>query len=189
MANVKKDETTSKVKKTTKSAENSSAKEKVAKKPAAKKVVKEAEVKAQPKTETKKVAKAKKGTNATYATGKRKNAIAKVWLSEGNGTVTINGKPADEYLKRAILGVIINQPFQKTETEKKFDINCTVIGGGLSGQAGAIKHAISIALQLLNPELRGALKAAGFLTRDSRVVERKKAGLKKARKGQVYQRR
>ena len=186
MANVKKDETTSKVKKTTKTVESESTKEKVAKKSTAtKKVVKEA----QPKTETKKVVKAKKATNATYATGKRKNAIAKVWLSQGNGTITINGKPADEYLKRAILGVIINQPFQKTETEKKFDINCTVIGGGLSGQAGAIKHAISIALQLLNPELRGALKSAGFLTRDSRVVERKKAGLKKARKGQVYQRR
>lgn len=186
MANVKKDETTSKVKKTTKTVESDSTKEKVAKKSTAtKKVVKEA----QPKTETKKVVKAKKATNATYATGKRKNAIAKVWLSQGNGTITINGKPADEYLKRAILGVIINQPFQKTDTENKFDINCTVIGGGLSGQAGAIKHAISIALQLLNPELRGALKSAGFLTRDSRVVERKKAGLKKARKGQVYQRR
>ncbi len=186
MANVKKDETTSKVKKTTKTVESDSTKEKVAKKTTAtKKVVKEA----QPKTETKKVVKAKKATNATYATGKRKNAIAKVWLSQGNGTITINGKPADEYLKRAILGVIINQPFQKTDTESKFDINCTVIGGGLSGQAGAIKHAISIALQLLNPELRGALKSAGFLTRDSRVVERKKAGLKKARKGQVYQRR
>ncbi len=190
MANVKKDETTSKVKKTTKSVENNSTKEKVAKKATAtKKVVKEVEAKTQPKTETKKVAKAKKATNATYATGKRKNAIAKVWLSQGNGTITINGKPADEYLKRAILGVIINQPFQKTDTESKFDINCTVIGGGLSGQAGAIKHAISIALQLLNPELRGTLKSAGFLTRDSRVVERKKAGLKKARKGQVYQRR
>ena len=186
MANVKKDETTSKVKKTTKTVENDSTKEKVAKKTTAtKKVVKEA----QPKTETKKVVKAKKATNATYATGKRKNAIAKVWLSQGNGTITINGKPVDEYLKRAILGVIINQPFQKTDTESKFDINCTVIGGGLSGQAGAIKHAISIALQLLNPELRGTLKSAGFLTRDSRVVERKKAGLKKARKGQVYQRR
>lgn len=186
MANVKKDETTSKVKKTTKTVESDSTKEKVAKKSTAtKKVVKEA----QPKTEIKKVVKAKKATNATYATGKRKNAIAKVWLSQGNGTITINGKPADEYLKRAILGVIINQPFQKTDTENKFDINCTVIGGGLSGQAGAIKHAISIALQLLNPELRGALKSAGFLTRDSRVVERKKAGLKKARKGQVYQRR
>ena len=136
-----------------------------------------------------KAAKPKKDTGTTYATGKRKNAIAKVWLSNGTGNITVNGKPADEYLKRAILGVIINQPFGKTGTEGKFDIDCTVLGGGLSGQAGAIKHAISIALQLLNPELRGVLKSAGFLTRDSRVVERKKAGLKKARKGQVYQKR
>ena len=105
------------------------------------------------------------------------------------GKIIVNGKPATEYLKRAILDVIVNQPFAKTGTEGRFDINCTVLGGGLSGQAGAIKHAISIALQLLNPELRTVLKSAGFLTRDSRVVERKKAGLKKARKGQVYQRR
>ncbi|GMO61189.1 MAG: hypothetical protein Ta2D_07070 [Rickettsiales bacterium] len=124
-----------------------------------------------------------------YATGKRKNAIAKVWLSEGTGNITVNNKKADEYLKRAILNTIINQPFQKTNTEGKFDIACQVLGGGLTGQAGAIKHAISIALQLLNPDLRDVLKKAGFLTRDSRVVERKKAGLKKARKGQVYQRR
>lgn len=134
--------------------------------------------------------KAKKSSeSATYATGKRKNAIAKVWLSSGTGKITINGKPATEYLKRAILDVVINQPFGKTETTEKFDINCTVLGGGLSGQAGAIKHAISIALQLLNPSLRDPLKKAGFLTRDSRVVERKKAGLKKARKGQVFQKR
>jgi len=137
----------------------------------------------------KKPVKTKKDSNAIYATGKRKNAVAKVWLSNGTGSVIINEKPANEYLKRAILGVIINQPFAKTETEGKFDIVCNVSGGGLSGQAGAIKHAISIALQLLNPELRGVLKSVGFLTRDSRIVERKKAGLKKARKGQVYQKR
>ncbi|HSQ97410.1 MAG TPA: 30S ribosomal protein S9 [Rickettsiales bacterium] len=128
-------------------------------------------------------------TNVTYATGKRKNAIAKVWLSSGTGKITINNQPATEYLKRAILDVVINQPFGKTETLEKFDVNCTVLGGGLSGQAGAIKHAISIALQLLNSSLRDPLKKAGFLTRDSRVVERKKAGLKKARKGQVFQKR
>ena len=136
-----------------------------------------------------KTSKIKKDTDTIYATGKRKNAVAKVWLKKGTGNILINGKPAEEYLKRAILGVVINQPFDKTETGGKFDIECAVLGGGLSGQAGAIKHAISIALQLLNPELRGALKTAGFLTRDSRVVERKKAGLKKARKGQVYQKR
>lgn len=131
----------------------------------------------------------KKDSSTVYATGKRKNAIAKVWLSAGIGKITVNGKKASEYLKRAILGVVINQPFDKTNTKNKFDIDCTVLGGGLSGQAGAIKHGISKALQLLNPELRAVLKAAGFLTRDSRVVERKKAGLKKARKGQVYQKR
>ena len=140
--------------------------------------------------ETKKV-KVKKATtsNKTYATGKRKNAIAKVWLSTGTGKITVNGKPASEYLKRAILDVVINQPFEKTDTLNKFDIECQALGGGLSGQAGAIKHAISIALQLLNPTLRTPLKQVGFLTRDSRVVERKKAGLKKARKGQVFQKR
>ncbi|MDR0423378.1 MAG: 30S ribosomal protein S9 [Rickettsiales bacterium] len=124
-----------------------------------------------------------------YATGKRKNAIAKVWLKEGTGKIIINDKEANEYLKRAILEVIVNQPFEITNTEGKFDIVCSVLGGGLSGQAGAIKHAISIALQILNADLRNVLKKNGFLTRDSRVVERKKAGLKKARKGQVYQRR
>lgn len=191
MANVKKVET-EKIQKTTKSVEDSSAKKKTVKKTTTsdKKPVKEVKVvkKAEAKGD-KKVSKVKNGKNTTYATGKRKNAVAKVWISDGSGVFTVNGKPASEYLKRAILDVIINQPFQKTETEGKFDINCTVLGGGLSGQAGAIKHAISIALQLLNPELRSTLKSAGFLTRDSRVVERKKAGLKKARKGQVYQKR
>ncbi len=143
------------------------------------------------KTAEPKKAKAKKASvsNKTYATGKRKNAIAKVWLYSGTGKITVNGKPASEYLKRAILDVIINQPFEKTDTLNKFDIDCSVLGGGLSGQAGAIKHAISIALQLLNPSLRTPLKQVGFLTRDSRIVERKKAGLKKARKGQVFQKR
>lgn len=141
-------------------------------------------------TEVKKAKVKKTNTgNKTYATGKRKNAIAKVWLCSGTGKITINKKPANEYLKRAILDVVINQPFAKTETTDKFDIECEVLGGGLSGQAGAIKHAISIALQLLNTSLRAPLKEAGFLTRDSRVVERKKAGLKKARKGQVFQKR
>ena len=192
MVSAKKVETI-KVQKTAKSAEISPAKEKTVKKVATAEKKATKETKVDTKAETKKAVSEKiskkSGKNTTYATGKRKNAIAKVWISEGNGTFIINGKPANEYLKRAILDVIINQPFQKTETEGKFDINCTVLGGGLSGQAGAIKHAISIALQLLNPQLRGVLKSAGFLTRDSRIVERKKAGLKKARKGQVYQKR
>lgn len=184
-ATIKLDKTPKAIKKATATAKKEVKKEtkKVVEKTTEKVVAKKAPV----------VAKAKKVKpstgNATYATGKRKNAIAKVWMTKGTGKITINGKPASEYLKRAILEVIINQPFGKTETENKFDINCSVLGGGLSGQAGAIKHAISIALQLLNPDLRDALKKAGFLTRDSRVVERKKAGLKKARKGQVYQRR
>ena len=188
MVSAKKVETI-KVQKTAKSAEISPSKEKTVKKVATAEKKATKETKVDTKAETKKTVSEKmskkSGKNTTYATGKRKNAIAKVWISEGNGTFIINGKPANEYLKR----VIINQPFQKTETEGKFDINCTVLGGGLSGQAGAIKHAISIALQLLNPQLRGVLKSAGFLTRDSRIVERKKAGLKKARKGQVYQKR
>ena len=125
-----------------------------------------------------------------YATGKRKNAVARVWIKKGNGKITINNKKADEYLKRPILEVIINSPFVITGTEGKFNVICTVIGGGLSGQAGAIRHGIAKALELYNTEAyRKDLKKAGFLTRDSRKVERKKAGLKKARKGQVFSRR
>jgi small subunit ribosomal protein S9 len=125
-----------------------------------------------------------------YATGKRKSAIAKVWLKKGKGDITINGKPANEYLKRAILDVIINIPFDVTNTKNVYDVACNVIGGGLSGQAGAIKHGISKALLVFNSEAyRKDLKHAGLLTRDARVVERKKAGLKKARKGQVFSKR
>lgn len=124
-----------------------------------------------------------------YATGKRKNAIAKVWLKKGSGEITINGKNASDYLQRPILNVVINVPFVITDTQEKFDVVCQVLGGGLSGQAGAIRHGISKALQLYNIIYRPELKSAGLLTRDSRVVERKKAGLIKARKGQVYKRR
>ena len=126
----------------------------------------------------------------TYATGKRKDAVARVWLKKGTGKITINNVVASEYLKRPILEVIINTPFVVTETQEKFDVICTVCGGGLSGQAGAIKHGIAKALNELNAEAyRKDLKLAGLLTRDSRVVERKKAGLKKARKGQVFSKR
>ena len=126
----------------------------------------------------------------SYATGKRKNAVAKVWLSKGNGSIKINGREALDYLKRPILEVIINTPFVVTDTVGQFDVICTVIGGGLSGQAGAIKHGISKALLNRNPEAyRKDLKSAGLLTRDPRIVERKKAGLKKARKGQVFSKR
>ena len=126
----------------------------------------------------------------TYATGKRKDAVARVWLKKGTGKITINNVIAGEYLKRPILEVIINTPFVVTETQEKFDVICTVCGGGLSGQAGAIKHGIAKALNELNAEAyRKELKLAGLLTRDSRTVERKKAGLKKARKGQVFSKR
>lgn len=135
-------------------------------------------------------AKALDKLDRAYATGKRKNAIAKVWLKKGSGKFSINGKPAIDYLQRPILEVIVNVPFGVTDTEDKFDIICTVKGGGLSGQAGAIKHGISKALLIFNSEaFKGELKKAGLLTRDSRVVERKKPGLKKARKGQVFSRR
>lgn len=128
--------------------------------------------------------------NRTYATGKRKDAVARVWLKKGTGKIMINDTIASEYLKRPILEVIINIPFVVTETQEKFDVVCTVCGGGLSGQAGAIKHGIAKALNLLNTEAyRKDLKLAGLLTRDSRKVERKKAGLKKARKGQVFSKR
>lgn len=128
--------------------------------------------------------------NRAYATGKRKNAIAKVWLKKGSGKIIINDKEASEYLQRPILEVIVNLPFTVTETQDKYDIYCKVIGGGLSGQAGAVKHGIAKALNIFNEEAyRKSLKNAGLLTRDSRVVERKKPGLKKARKGQVFSKR
>ncbi len=185
MANTKKNETLEKkevkVKKTTTSTA------KVAKAPA--KTAVKSTTKAPAKTTSSKAKVLKNSKPKTYATGKRKNAIAKVSICEGQGNIVINGKPASDYLQRDILNVIIQQPFEKTETMGKFDVFCSVVGGGLSGQAGAIKHGISKALQLLNPALRATLKSAGFLTRDSRIVERKKAGLKGARKGQVYQKR
>ena len=132
----------------------------------------------------------KANDDRTYSTGKRKNAIAKVWIVKGSGNITINGVDAHDYLKRPLLEIVVNEPFAVTETEGKFDVICKAIGGGLSGQAGAIRHGIAKALNLLNTvAYRQALKRAGLLTRDSRVVERKKAGLIKARKGQVFKRR
>lgn len=124
-----------------------------------------------------------------YATGKRKNSIARVWLKKGKGKITINGVDAAKYLKRPILYVLINQPFELTGTQGQYDVECTVKGGGLSGQAGAIRHGIAKALQNYNPEFRSVLKKAGLLTRDPRVVERKKPGRKKARKGRTYKKR
>ena len=117
-----------------------------------------------------------------YATGKRKDAVARVWIKPGSGKVEVNGREMKVYFARPVLQMILRQPFTVSGTEDQFDVHATVKGGGLSGQAGAVKHGISKALQLYEPSLRGALKAAGFLTRDSRVVERKKYGKRKARR-------
>ena len=118
----------------------------------------------------------------SYATGKRKDAAARVWIKPGSGKVVVNGKEMNVYFARPVLQMILRQPFTVAGVEDQFDVMATVKGGGLSGQAGAVKHGISKALQLYDPSLRGALKAAGFLTRDSRVVERKKYGKRKARR-------
>ncbi|MDP2740321.1 MAG: 30S ribosomal protein S9 [Pseudorhodobacter sp.] len=124
-----------------------------------------------------------------YATGKRKNAIARVWIKPGSGKVVVNGKTMVEYFARPVLQMILRQPFTVAGVEGQFDVMATVTGGGLSGQAGAVKHGVSKALQLYEPGLRAALKAAGFLTRDSRVVERKKYGKAKARKSFQFSKR
>ncbi|MBL4927614.1 30S ribosomal protein S9 [Fuscibacter oryzae] len=125
----------------------------------------------------------------SYATGKRKNAVARVWVKPGSGKVVVNGKDINAYFARPVLQMILKQPFTIANVEGQFDVYATVAGGGLSGQAGAVKHGISKALQLYEPALRGALKAAGFLTRDSRVVERKKYGKAKARKSFQFSKR
>ena len=125
----------------------------------------------------------------SYATGKRKDAVARVWIKPGSGKVTVNGKEMDKYFARPVLQMILRQPFDVAGVSDQFDVIATVKGGGLSGQAGAVKHGISKALQLYDPALRGALKAAGFLTRDSRVVERKKYGKAKARKSFQFSKR
>ena len=125
----------------------------------------------------------------SYATGKRKDAVARVWVKPGSGKVVVNGKEMAAYFARPVLQMILKQPFTVANVEGQFDVFATVVGGGLSGQAGAVKHGISKALQLYTPELRGALKAAGFLTRDSRVVERKKYGKPKARRSFQFSKR
>ena len=124
-----------------------------------------------------------------YATGKRKDAVARVWIKPGSGKVVVNDKEMKTYFARPVLQMILRQPFTVAGVEDQFDVMATVKGGGLSGQAGAVKHGISKALQLYDPSLRSALKAAGFLTRDSRVVERKKYGKAKARKSFQFSKR
>ena len=125
----------------------------------------------------------------SYATGKRKNSIARVWLKKGDGKISINGKSLDKYFTRPVLQMIVNQPLETIQSTGTYDIMATVSGGGLSGQAGAIRHGISKALTFYDSELRPALKKVGFLTRDSRVVERKKAGLAKARRSYQFSKR
>jgi small subunit ribosomal protein S9 len=125
----------------------------------------------------------------SYATGRRKDAVARVWLKPGTGKVTVNGRDQDVYFARPTLRLVIDQPFQVADRAGQYDVVATVKGGGLSGQAGAVKHGIAQALAKFEPALRGAVKAAGFLTRDSRVVERKKYGRAKARRSFQFSKR
>ena len=124
-----------------------------------------------------------------YATGKRKNAVARVWIKPGNGTIVVNGRDVSAYFARPTHQMVINQPFEAANRSDQYDVMCTVKGGGLSGQAGAVRHGISRALTRFEPELRTALKAGGFLTRDARVVERKKYGRRKARRSFQFSKR
>lgn len=132
---------------------------------------------------------AKKENITFYGTGRRKEAIARVRLMDGNGNITVNGKSIDEYFGSDILKVIVRQPLNTTNTLDKYDVVCKVVGGGFTGQAGAIRHGISRALLKANGEYRLSLKQAGFLTRDPRMKERKKYGLKKARKAPQFSKR
>lgn len=124
-----------------------------------------------------------------YATGRRKDAVARVWVKPGTGKITVNGRDQEIYFARPTLRLVINQPFGVTDRTGQYDVICTVKGGGLSGQAGAVKHGIAQALTKYEPALRSAVKAEGFLTRDSRVVERKKYGKAKARKSFQFSKR
>ena len=124
-----------------------------------------------------------------YATGKRKNAVARVWLKAGSGVIKINNKVSNDYFARPVLRMLINQPLVAADRIDQFDIICSVTGGGLSGQAGAIRHGISKCLVNFEPEVKKALKPGGFLTRDSRVVERKKYGRAKARRSFQFSKR
>ncbi len=128
-------------------------------------------------------------SGAIYATGKRKDSVARVYLMPGKGNITINGVAMKEYFKRPVLQMILVQPFDVTKRDGAYDVVAMVVGGGLSGQAGAVKHGISKALEKAEPDLRKALKVAGFLTRDSRVVERKHYGFHKARRSTQFSKR
>ena len=125
----------------------------------------------------------------SYATGKRKNAVARVWIKSGSGKLSINGKEIKDYFSRPVLNMLVHQPLELTNKKMNVDTVITVSGGGLSGQAGAIRHGISKALSLLDPNLRSILKSEGLLTRDSRIVERKKYGRRKARRRYQFSKR
>lgn len=124
-----------------------------------------------------------------YATGKRKDAVARVWIKPGSGKITVNGRDVETYFARPVLRLIIAQAFEVAERVDAYDVVCTVKGGGLSGQAGAVRHGVSLALTRYETDLRAALKKAGFLTRDARVVERKKYGRAKARRSFQFSKR
>jgi small subunit ribosomal protein S9 len=124
-----------------------------------------------------------------YATGKRKNAVARVWLAPGGGRVTVNERPVETFFARPVLRMLIQQPLVAANRQSQYDVTCTVSGGGLSGQAGAVRHGISKALTYFEPDLRPVLKRGGFLTRDPRVVERKKYGKAKARRSFQFSKR
>ncbi|MEE8517222.1 MAG: 30S ribosomal protein S9 [Alphaproteobacteria bacterium] len=124
-----------------------------------------------------------------YATGKRKDAVARVWIKPGTGTIIVNGRDWVSYFARPVLRMLISQPLAAANRTNQYDVNCTVRGGGLSGQAGAVRHGVAKALSAFEPDLRPTLKTGGFLTRDSRVVERKKYGRHKARRSHQFSKR
>ena len=129
------------------------------------------------------------GQGRAYATGKRKNAVARVWIKPGSGKITVNTRTVEVFFARPVLRMLIQQPLVAAGRNGQYDVVCTVSGGGLSGQAGAVRHGLAKALTYFEPELRGALKRGGFLTRDSRVVERKKYGRAKARRSFQFSKR
>ena len=124
-----------------------------------------------------------------YATGRRKDATSRVWVKRGKGKITVNGKPIETYFARSVLRMLVQQPLVTANRATEIDVECTVAGGGLSGQAGAVRHGLARALTYFEPELRAALKKAGFLTRDPRMVERKKYGHPKARRSFQFSKR
>lgn len=176
-------------KKTAATAKKATATKATATKAAAAKTVKKEAPAKKPAAAAKAPVSSAKLSGATYATGKRKDSIARVYLVPGKGNITVNGVEMIKYFRRPVLQMIIAQPFGITKRETAYDAVCMVMGGGLSGQAGAVKHGISKALEKAEPDLRKVLKSAGFLTRDSRVVERKHYGVRKARRSTQFSKR